>query len=161
MNDRKEELTGARELLRSADFRDRIQQQIDGIMAAQGELKALIVSTIDGRAFAHAGRDALDPQRLAALGSTLLSICYTLGRELRAGGVNYASLMLDQAVIVSRRIPDRSRVFTLSLIGNDKLNMALALRCSSDACIALAHIIDEQLSRAAAGPTRTSTTETQ
>lgn len=144
MNDTKDRLASARLLLRSDEFRREVQHQLQAAVHARPELQLLIVSTVDGRIFSQAGRDRIDPHRVAALGATLMSVNETLGREIQGGGVDYASLMLSKAVVVSRRIPDGSDLFSLTLAGTQALNMAMALRLSSDASKALATCIERQ-----------------
>lgn len=141
-------LSIARSLLASASFKTRCETMLQACLNVQGDVDVLSVSSVDGRNVACVQRGNLQPARIAALSATLMSVSESLAKEVAGGGVDHALLSLRQGVVVSRRLNDRTGIFTLSLIGRGSINLALALRTAIDVSDALVAEIESEIASA-------------
>lgn len=145
---KKPDLTAGRRLLASAAFKSRCDSVLGDYLKRHPEIDVLSVSSVDGRSVVCQQRGDLQPSRIAALSATLMSVSESLSKEVDGDGVDHALLSLKQGVVVSRRLPDRTGIFTLSLFGNRSLNLALALRAAIDVADALTAVIENDIENA-------------
>lgn len=141
----KPDLAAGRRLLTSASFKSRCEGVLNACLDKHTEVDVLSVSSVDGRNFACMQRGGLQPGRIAALSATLMSVSESLAKEVGGGSVDHALLSLRQGVVVSRRLADRTGIFTLSLIGRGSINLALALRTAIDVSDRLAAEIESEI----------------
>lgn len=142
---KKPDLAAGRRLLASAAFKARCEGVLEGWLGRHPDIDVLSVSSVDGRNVVCIQRGEFQPGRIAALSATLMSVSESLSREVGGEGVDHALLALKQGVVVSRRLADRTGIFTLSLFGSTQLNLALALRAAIDVADVLVGVIDSEI----------------
>lgn len=102
------------------------------------------VALVDGRSFAHANsalHDA-DPQRSAALMSSLLGLVESFSREALNSRALYNSTATEQGSIVMVRVPTRAKMHTLCICADASDNLAMTIRTALDTAAQLALLID-------------------
>ncbi len=113
-------------------------------LAAASGMKAAVMATVDGRAFAHAQADGqnLDAARGGAIASSLLALAEAFSRETLRGHVQYNSIATDRGTIVVVRVPSRARAHALSVWADRSELFAVTLRFALDTAAQLAATID-------------------
>jgi predicted regulator of Ras-like GTPase activity (Roadblock/LC7/MglB family) len=123
-------------------------------MACQTTLAALLertpailfasVARVDGHSFAHANSEqrAADPQRCAAIMSSLMGLIESFGREALNSGTLYTSISTEHGSIVMVRIPSERRQHTLCVCADATENLAMTIRAARDTAQTLAQNID-------------------
>lgn len=123
-------------------------------MECQGVLASLVekapairfasVALVDGRSFAHANgasHDA-DPQRSAALMSSLLGLVESFSREALNSRALYNSTATEHGSIVMVRVPTKAKMHTLCICADASDNLAMTIRTALDTAAQLALLID-------------------
>ncbi|MBX3725326.1 MAG: roadblock/LC7 domain-containing protein [Xanthomonadales bacterium] len=136
------DVAAGRRLLAAPDFRGRCEKRLNHALSGQSDIDLLCLASVDGRAIACVQRTGANPARVAAMTATLMSVSESLSRELDGSGVEHALLSLRHGVVVSRRLGDRTGIFTLSALGRGTTNLALALRFTLDLADSLAADIE-------------------
>lgn len=118
---------------------------LEARLAEQERIGSAVLCTVDGRAFAHALRNAggLQPARMAAIASSLLALSESFARESIQGRAQYASIATDNGSIVIVRIPSRTRMHALCVSADADETFAMALRFALDSASQLAALIDQ------------------
>lgn len=113
-------------------------------LAAAPGVRAAVMATVDGRAFAHAQADGqdLDAARAGAIASSLLALAEAFSRETLRGHVQYNSIATDRGTIVVVRVPSRARTYALSVWADRSELFAVTLRFALDTAAQLAATID-------------------
>jgi predicted regulator of Ras-like GTPase activity (Roadblock/LC7/MglB family) len=123
-------------------------------MACQTVLSALVdttpamqfasLATVDGRSFAHvnAPMHEANPQRSAALMSSLLGLVESFSREALKSNALYNSTATEHGSIVLVRVPSAARMHTLCICSDASENLAMTIRAALDTASELAKIID-------------------
>lgn len=107
-------------------------------------LRFASVALVDGRSFAHANsasHDA-DPQRSAALMSSLLGLIESFSREALGSKALYNSTSTEHGSIVMVRVPTRAQMHTLCICADASDNLAMTIRTALDTAAQLALLID-------------------
>lgn len=101
--------------------------------ATPGVLSA-VMSTVDGRAFAHASRpdQHMEVARISAISSSLLALAESFGVESLQGRAQYSNVVTDRGTIVIVRVPTLARAHVLSVLADNSENFAMVLRFSLD-----------------------------
>jgi len=102
------------------------------------------VALVDGRSFAHANgasRNA-DPQRSAALMSSLLGLVESFSREALDSRTLYNSIATEHGSIVMVRVPTKAKMHTLCICADASDNLAMTIRTALDTAAQLALLID-------------------
>lgn len=102
------------------------------------------VALVDGRSFAHANgasNDA-DPQRSAALMSSLLGLVESFSREALDSRALYNSTATEHGSIVMVRVPTKAKMHTLCICADASDNLAMTIRTALDTAAQLALLID-------------------
>jgi predicted regulator of Ras-like GTPase activity (Roadblock/LC7/MglB family) len=102
------------------------------------------VALVDGRSFAHANsasHDA-DPQRSAALMSSLLGLVESFSREALGCKALYNSTATEHGSIVIVRVPTRAQMHTLCICADASDNLAMTIRTALDTAAQLALLMD-------------------
>ena len=102
------------------------------------------VALVDGRSFAHANsasHDA-DPQRSAALMSSLLGLVESFSREALGSKALYNSTSTEHGSIVMVRVPTRAKMHTLCICADASDNLAMTIRTALDTAAQIALLID-------------------
>ena len=104
------------------------------------------LATVDGRSFAHANAvtHEADPQRSAALMSSLLGLIESFSRETLKSNTLYNITATEHGSIILVRVPSAGRMHTLCLCTDMSENVAMTLRTSLDTATLLAELIDSQ-----------------
>lgn len=115
------------------------------LLEATPGLLSSVMSTVDGRAFAHACRQgqAMEAARIAAISSSLLALSESFSVEALQGRSRYTNVVTDHGMIVIVRVPTPSRTHVLSVLADDSESFAMALRFSLDLAERLASALDE------------------
>lgn len=102
------------------------------------------LATVDGRSFAHANAvtHEADPQRSAALMSSLLGLIESFSREALKSNTLYNITATEHGSIILVRVPSAGRMHTLCLCTDMSENVAMTLRTSLDTATLLAELID-------------------
>lgn len=107
-------------------------------------LRFASVALVDGRSFAHANaasHDA-DPQRSAALMSSLLGLVESFSREALGSKALYNSTATEHGSIVMVRVPTSAQMHTLCICADASDNLAMTIRTALDTAAQLAVLID-------------------
>lgn len=102
------------------------------------------VALVDGRSFAHANsatQDA-DPQRSAALMSSLLGLVESFSREALGSKALYNSTATEHGSIVMVRVPTRAQLHILCICADASDNLAMTIRTALDTAAQLALLLD-------------------
>lgn len=120
-------------------------------LAAAPGVRAAVIATVDGRAFAQAQADGetLDGARAGAVASSLLALAEAFSRETLRGHVQYNSIATDRGTIVIVRVPSRARTYALSVWADRSELFAVTLRFALDTAAQLAATIDAPVAAAA------------
>ncbi len=107
-------------------------------------LRFASVALVDGRSFAHANsasHDA-DPQRSAALMSSLLGLVESFSREALDSKALYNSTATEHGSIVMVRVPTKAKMHTLCICADASDNLAMTIRTALDTAAQVALLID-------------------
>lgn len=138
------DLNAARKVMAAPGLQNRCHDLLGLALDKTAEIELITIATVDGRPFAFSKRGGGQPSRVAALSATLLSVCESLAKEIDGDRVDHATVTVRNGYVVSKRIPDRTGVFTLSLFSRGAINLALTLRTAIDLAQELAVEIDAQ-----------------
>lgn len=107
-------------------------------------LRFASVSLVDGRSFAHANSAShnADPQRSAALMSSLLGLVESFSREALGSNALYNSTSTEHGSIVVVRVPTKAKMHTLCICADASDNLAMTIRTALDTAAQLALLID-------------------
>lgn len=102
------------------------------------------VATVDGRSFAHANAPAHDanPQRSAAIMSSLMGLTESFSKEALNSRALYSSIATEHGSIVMVRIPSRQKAHTLCLCADATENLGMTIRAALDTAALLAAKLD-------------------
>lgn len=101
------------------------------------------LASVDGRSYAHVnGASESDPQRIAAMTSSLLGLSESYARESSKSRCRYSVVAMENGSVVTVRIPTRSLRFALAIGATDKENLATVLRAALDGAAALAKLLE-------------------
>lgn len=124
------------------------RMECQAVLAALVEKEPAIrfasVALVDGRSFAHANgaSHAADPQRSAALMSSLLGLVESFSREALGSKALYNSTATEHGSIVMVRVPTRAKMHTLCICADASDNLAMTIRTALDTAAQLALLID-------------------
>ncbi len=119
----------------SADFaalRARIEAEFERSALRIPEFKLAVLATADGRFLAGRFQEARDGARVSAIVSSLLAICETAGRELKAGKCESAVVKAQALNVVAIRLQALGRPLVLATAFGEALLLGAALRHSAD-----------------------------
>lgn len=107
-------------------------------------LRFASVALVDGRSFAHANSVAhdADPQRSAALMSSLLGLVESFSREALGSKALYNSTATEHGSIVMVRVPTRAQMHTLCICADASDNLAMTIRTALDTAAQIALLLD-------------------
>lgn len=120
------------------------QTALASLVAKTSAIRFASVALVDGRSFAHANsasHDA-DPQRSAALMSSLLGLVESFSREALGSRALYNSTATEHGSIVMVRVPTRAKMHTLCICADASDNLAMTIRTALDTGAQLALLID-------------------
>lgn len=102
------------------------------------------VATVDGRSYAHANGPAHDanPQRSAAIMSSLMGLIESFSKEALNSRALYSSIATEHGSIVMVRIPSQAKAHTLCLCADATENLAMTIRAALDTAALLAAKLD-------------------
>ena len=102
------------------------------------------LATVDGRSFAHANAvtHEADPQRSAALMSSLLGLVESFSREALKSNALYNITATEHGSIILVRVPSAARMHTLCICADTTESLAMTLRTALDTAASLAKVID-------------------
>lgn len=102
------------------------------------------VATVDGRSYAHANAPARDanPQRSAAIMSSLMGLIESFSKEALNSRALYSSIATEHGSIVMVRIPSQAKAHTLCLCADATENLAMTIRAALDTATLLAAKLD-------------------
>lgn len=120
-------------LLGRLDPSPRTEDAIQALLAAELErcqqrlpgLRAICVSTADGRALAERISGDADARRVAAMANSFLTLGETLARELELSQADYATVCTGRGNLVLFRVPAAKPLTLLAMAGPDTLLAAL------------------------------------
>ncbi len=139
------DLAAARRIMATPAVQSRCHEVLERALSNNIDIDMMSISSVDGRPFACSQRIGVQASRVAALSATLMSVSESLAKEVDGDRVDYATLSLRNGVVISKRIPDLTGVFTLSLFSRGTTNLALALRTTIDMASHLAAEINAQV----------------
>lgn len=120
------------------------QTLLASLVEKASALRFASVALVDGRSFAHANsasHDA-DPQRSAALMSSLLGLVESFSREALGSKALYNSTATEHGSIVIVRVPTETKMHTLCICADASDNLAMTIRTALDTATQLALLID-------------------
>ena len=108
-------------------------RELDRLLQVAPEIIFANLSLLDGRTYAMSSLDQVDPQRVAALSSSLFALCESFAREVRGGRCSHVAVSMERGFLVTVRVPTEPGRYTLSLFVDNSANLAMALRWALDA----------------------------
>lgn len=119
-------------------------------LATAPGVRAAVMATVDGRAFAQAqsAGQELNGARAGAIASSLLALAEAFSRETLRGQVQYNSIATERGTIVVVRVPSRVSTHALSVWADNSENFAMTLRFALDTAAQLAGTIDASIGSA-------------
>lgn len=102
--------------------------ELDGLLQRVPEVIFASLSLLDGRTYATSSIHQIDPQRIAALSSSLLALSESFAREVQGDRCNYVTVSMELGVIVTVRVPTGHAGYILSIFVDKSANLAMALR---------------------------------
>ncbi len=120
------------------------QSVLSTLIEKMPALQFASIATVDGRGFAHANGPAHDanPQRFAALMSSLLGLVESFSREALSSKTLYNSTVTEHGSYVLVRVPSQTKMHTLCLCADATENLAMTIRTALDTAAQLALAID-------------------
>lgn len=117
-----------------------LRSRMDGNSGVLGA----VMSTLDGRAFAHAFRAGVDIEapRIAAVASSLLALSESFSKETLSSAAKYNSTVTERGNIITVRVGSRTQQYILCVWTENSENFAMALRFSLDTAKELAMVTD-------------------
>lgn len=115
--------------------------ELEQLLQEVPDVRFANLSLLDGRVFVMASRSQIDPQRIAALSSSLLALSESFAREIRGGRCSHVTVSMENGAVVTVRVPTEPSFYTLSLFVADSANLAMALRWTLDAARRLSLIL--------------------
>lgn len=130
----------------AASMRLRMECQtiLSTLVEAMPAIQFASLATVDGRSFAHANAPMheANPQRSAALMSSLLGLVESFSREALKSNALYNSTATEHGSIVIVRVPSAAKMHALCLCSDTSDNLAMTIRAALDTAAQLAKAID-------------------
>lgn len=121
----------------------RCESELKRLLEKHPSIFFITLASVDGRSYAHVnGASQSDPQRIAAMTSSLLGLSESYAREASASRCRYSVVAMENGSVVTVRIPTRSLRFALAIGATDMENLATVLRAALDGAAALAKILE-------------------
>lgn len=123
---------------------EHLQRALEVLVSNMASALFASVSMIDGRAVAYVGGAAADgdPQRVAALASSLLGLIESFSHEALGAISRYSTIATDAGSIVIARIPCRSGMYIFCQCVDRSDPLALAIRSTLDGAGKLGAVLD-------------------
>jgi len=104
------------------------------------------IATMDGRSYAYSNAisSGANPQRAAAITSSLMSLADSFSREALESAAKYHCIATEEGSIVIVRVPSRTRAHTLCLCSDASESLGMTIRAALDAADALAATFDAE-----------------
>ncbi len=120
------------------------QTVLASLVGKSAAIRFASVAMVDGRSFAHANSASsdADPQRSAALMSSLLGLVESFSREALGSKALYNSTATEHGSIVMVRIPTTAKMHILCICADASDNLAMTIRTALDTAAQLALSID-------------------
>lgn len=128
----------------AAHLQDASRTLLESQLRANPGVRAIVVGTADGRAFAHACQadQAVEAARISAIATSLLALSESFSREALRSQAQYNSIATEHGTIVVVRVPTRARAHMLCLWADQSDIFAMTLRLALDSAARLAILID-------------------
>lgn len=127
----------------NAKLKDQCESELNQILIKHPAIFFISLASVDGRSFAHVhGNQNSDPQRIAAMTSSLLGLSESYAREASGNRCRYSVVAMDSGSIVTVRIPTKNLRFALSIGASDAENIATILRAALDGATTLSKLLD-------------------
>lgn len=119
------------------------ESELELLLKKHPSIFFISLASVDGRSFAHAqGNQASDPQRIAAMTSSLLGLSESYAREASRSTCRYSVVAMENGSVVTVRIPTKSLRFALAIGATDMENLATILRAALDGAATLAKLLE-------------------
>jgi len=105
-------------------FLDRSQHKVKELVASDLGIQAAVLATVDGFSVASAMVDGSDPERIAALASSIASIGSVATQEAGLGRCSSVILNTDQGFAVVRQFQKNNMDVVLILVADGKVLLA-------------------------------------
>ena len=128
----------------AAHLQEACRALLESQLRANPGVRAIVVGTADGRAFAHAchADQAVEAARISAIATSLLALSESFSREALRSQAQYNSIATQHGTIVVVRVPTRARAHMLCLWADQSDIFAMTLRLALDSAARLAILID-------------------
>lgn len=125
----------------TAAVRERCKTHLAQVMADAPSIGFACIGTADGRMFA-ANHRSTDPQRIAAMASSLLALSESFSKEAMRSRCAYSLIVGEHGAIVIVRIPSKRNHYVLAVGADTTETIALTLRKALDTSTHVASILD-------------------
>lgn len=125
----------------TAALRERCKAHLVDVMEKTPAIGFACIGTADGRLFAANDRST-DPQRIAAMASSLLALSESFSKEAMRSRCAYSLIVSEHGAIVIVRIPSKRNHYVLAMGADTTETIALTLRKALDASTHVASILD-------------------
>lgn len=121
----------------------RCERELERLLEKHPSIFFITLASVDGRSYAHVnGASQSDPQRIAAMTSSLLGLSESYAREAGKSRCRYSVVAMENGSVVTVRIPTKSLRFALAIGATDMENLATILRAALDGAAALAKLLE-------------------
>lgn len=121
----------------------RCERELERLLEKHPSIFFITLASVDGRSYAHVnGASQSDPQRIAAMTSSLLGLSESYAREANASRCRYSVVAMENGSVVTVRIPTKSMRFALAIGATDMENLATILRAALDGAATLAKLLE-------------------
>lgn len=138
-------ITKATDVLANMPARMECQTILTMLVEKASAVQFASVATVDGRSFAHANglMHTANPQKSAAIMSSLMALTESFSREALNSKTLYNSTATEHGSIVMVRVPSLAKMHTLCICVDATENLAMAIRHALDTAHDIAIAIDE------------------
>jgi predicted regulator of Ras-like GTPase activity (Roadblock/LC7/MglB family) len=105
---------------------------LEKLCSGNQDIRFALIATRDARVVGHQCHGANDPDRLAAMTSSVLAICESLSAEVNGGNCQSVSLTMRDCTVVIAHIPSPHFPLSLAIGVRNELMLARARRMTLD-----------------------------
>jgi predicted regulator of Ras-like GTPase activity (Roadblock/LC7/MglB family) len=122
------------------------QKVLTSVIESTPALLFTSMATVDGRSYAHANAatHTANPQRSAAIMSSLMALTESFSREALNSRALYSSTATEHGSIVIVRVPSKAGHHAFCMCSDASENLGMTIRMALDTASQLAGILDTQ-----------------
>jgi uncharacterized protein len=123
------------------------QEELTRLMARCPGIRCAMLALRDGRPFAQATEQNLDPARFAAMSSSLSALGDTVLKELAAGSLDHVLVDGSDGKLVISKIPGCGGVMILGLLASHQTLLGLLLGHAKEGASTISNLLQSGVER--------------